>query len=1402
MKQYSRPVLVLMIILATRATIFCQPVIRSFSPINGPVGSIVTIKGSGFDTVASHNIIFFGAVRATSSACTDTTIIAPVPPGASYQPITVTNGSGIAYSSLAFTITFPGASGSFTSASFLPKTDITTNYYPHAISIADFNNDGKPDVVVAKGSSTTVSVLTNTSSNGNVSFDAPLELTAAGNSHECSATGDLDGDGKIDLVTANTWNSNSISIFRNTTTGATINFASKLDYATDNGAYSVAIMDLDNDGKPDIIAANNGSNNISLYKNRSTPGVIAFDNRIDISAPTNPFSVIANDLDGDGKPELIYTTQNTSSNLSVMKNKSVKDTFSFDAPIVLANFSTPFVVAVGDLDGDGLPDVAAASGSSVIIVKRNLSTPGNLAFSGLQLSYATDSYADGVAIADIDGDGKPDLATANRMDNSVSVLKNIGSPGSISFGSHVDYAVGEAPIFLAVSDLNGDQQPDIVSANSSSTFISILTNIVGANITPVIQSFSPTTGVVGSSVTIKGSNFTGTTSVTFGGVNASSFTINSDTTITAVVAQGNTGSVVVTTPKGTVGMPGFTFVGPTITSFTPGVGVAGTTVNIYGTNFTNTSAVQFGGTAAASFIVNTSTFISAVVANGSSGDVSVTTPNGTATLGGFSYGLPVITNVAPLSAPVGTTVTITGDNFSTTATDNIVFFGAVKASVSSATATELKVIVPAGAIYTPITVTVNRLTAYSSMPFNTSFAADSTTITVNSFSNAGDYSAGAYPVSVTICDLDDDGKPDIITSNALGNSISVLKNVSTAGNLSFLQKTDLSAGTDTKRTVTADLDGDGKQDVVAVNFNTGNASTISVFRNTSTGSSISFAAKADYATGNGTTGLGAGDINGDGKPDIVTASGNSGFFSIFLNTTATGAISFAPRMDISTPTHGDILIIADLDNDGKQDIIISSFGGYALSVYRNLSSGGILLLDSRLSITTDIHPWHLQAADVDGDGKLDVILKNSNYVSVLKNTSTPGFISLQNALSLNIDATNASISDLNGDGKPDLCLGTTLTGNIILLENKYTVAGTPAFAAGVTLKPGIYDTFVATGDLDGDGKPELASVNSTQYTVTLYSNKIDAPVIDALPPATSSSKAGDTLNITGSNFTGATAVKFGGTPAASFKVITSKRIDAVVAGGASGNITVTTPKGTADYPGFKFIPAITVSGATSVCGEASVPLTSSADANNQWYKNNVLIAGATSKTYNAISTGNYTVKTTSNNVTTASATGIDITVTSVPTPIITLNVSTLSSSAAAGNQWYFNGVAIQGATTQTYQPIQTGDYTVQATVNGCTSAFSAARNFVITALVNLPDGQFINLYPNPLKDRLVIDYQLNGSSVLMVEIFDGNGRRIKTEKGLRSGDVIYTEALPAGIYIIKIASKTQSLESIKMVKTD
>jgi hypothetical protein len=191
---------------------------------------------------------------------------------------------------------------------------------------------------------------------------------------------------------------------------------------------------------------------------------------------------------------------------------------------------------------------------------------------------------------------------------------------------------------------------------------------------PTITSFSPPSGPVGSSVTITGTNFTGATSVTLRFVNAA-FTVNSPTQITATVPS--TGYPDnrwrVTTPGGTATSTNVFYITaapapPTVSSFTPTSGPVGTSVTINGTNFTGATAVKLGSLNA-SFTVNSATKITASVPSGAaSGKWSVTAPGGTATSSAtFTVTsvtpAPTITSFSPTSGPVGSTVTITGTNF-------------------------------------------------------------------------------------------------------------------------------------------------------------------------------------------------------------------------------------------------------------------------------------------------------------------------------------------------------------------------------------------------------------------------------------------------------------------------------------------------------------------------------------------------------------------------------------------------------------------------------------------------------------------------------------------------------------------------------------------------------------------
>ena len=139
---------------------------------------------------------------------------------------------------------------------------------------------------------------------------------------------------------------------------------------------------------------------------------------------------------------------------------------------------------------------------------------------------------------------------------------------------------------------------------------------------------------------------------------------------------------------------------------------------------------------------------------------------------------PVINSFTYPQRPGGYIV-ISGSNFSPAISGNTVYIGAAKATVKVAGASSLSVVVPYGATYQPITVTVNNLTGYSALSFVSVFPTDSTAFSNNSFSSATAFPVGTWPRSVKEIDFDGDGKNDLFITNGVSNTGSVLRNTGT-----------------------------------------------------------------------------------------------------------------------------------------------------------------------------------------------------------------------------------------------------------------------------------------------------------------------------------------------------------------------------------------------------------------------------------------------------------------------------------------------------------------------------------------------------------------------------------------------------------------------------------------------
>ena len=466
-KSYSLSLFLLLFILpdSFAAT---PPIVTNISPQSGPVGTSVTISGSNFNAVLADNIVYFGTTLATVTAASVTSITVISPTGASFQPITVLNTFNglIGYSPKPFITT-----NSTTSFVLKPKVDSVTGAGPKNIAAGDFDNDGKPDLVVSNSSNNSISDYANGCSSGTVIFMAPLILNT-GLTPYGVAVGDLDGDGKLDIAVANS-GTNTISVFRNTSSGGIISFASPIVLTSTASPVSIAITDLDGDGQAEIITAPNAANIFDVFRNISTVGTLTFGVKKTFSIGGAPQSITTCDIDGDGKPEVILAFGN---GISVLINGSTVGNINFPGLINKATGTTAQVVATGDIDGDGRADLAISNfGSSDVSVLINTSSVGAITFAA-QKKYGVGTNPIGLAIDDINGDGLPDIISSNEGSSNTSVLINTSTAGVPSFNAAINQACGAGTVALVVFDVDGDGRPDVATANNTANTLSVILN--------------------------------------------------------------------------------------------------------------------------------------------------------------------------------------------------------------------------------------------------------------------------------------------------------------------------------------------------------------------------------------------------------------------------------------------------------------------------------------------------------------------------------------------------------------------------------------------------------------------------------------------------------------------------------------------------------------------------------------------------------------------------------------------------------------------------------------------------------------------------------------------------------------------------------------------------------------
>lgn len=445
------------------------PIINNFSPQAAAVGSLITITGNGFDSVAVNNIVYFGHAKATVVSARPDTLLAVVPYGAGYLPISVTVSGLTAFSTNAFTVTFTGQH--ITAAAFSNQARLSrTGDFPLGMLSADLDNDGKQDIAYVIKWDSLLVVYRNTSEAGNISFAPPVTYNLSTHLYELE-TADLNGDGKKELLACN-YGYNKITILNNSSTLGNIQFTILPAIPLAFSSLGIAVNDLDGDGKPDIVLATYSHRNISVLHNTSSGSNLSYAAAVSYPVAGPPYNVKTEDLNRDGKPDIITHDFNNKSIL-IFTNNSVPDTVRMNAAITtVLGMGNIIHIETADLDRDGVKEIIAlhhaSAGSTHLTILKDADTSAVFNFYTDRVINLNSSIDPNSIIAgDINGDSLPELLISDNS-NGIAILENSSVPGNISMLEKVRLVSGthnqDFSYRTLLTDLTNDGQPELVTS--------------------------------------------------------------------------------------------------------------------------------------------------------------------------------------------------------------------------------------------------------------------------------------------------------------------------------------------------------------------------------------------------------------------------------------------------------------------------------------------------------------------------------------------------------------------------------------------------------------------------------------------------------------------------------------------------------------------------------------------------------------------------------------------------------------------------------------------------------------------------------------------------------------------------------------------------------------------------
>jgi hypothetical protein len=246
----------------------------------------------------------------------------------------------------------------------------------------------------------------------------------------------------------------------------------------------VAVADLNADGRPDIIISS-GTSTLAVLLNTTAPGapVATFRPPVTLQAAYTVSGFSMGDVNGDGRPDLVMSSNSNLIMVMLNQTGTGSSNASFAPPVAIPSADNPQVVVLGDLNDDGRLDVAYTTfGPDRVAVQLNTTPDGSTVPTfAAPIAFEVPELPSSLAIGDLDGDGVPDLAVVSNVVNDpstglLSVLVNTTAPGAPipRFGNRVDYAVGPKQRKVLMVDVNGDQRKDLAVCSPDENTVSIL----------------------------------------------------------------------------------------------------------------------------------------------------------------------------------------------------------------------------------------------------------------------------------------------------------------------------------------------------------------------------------------------------------------------------------------------------------------------------------------------------------------------------------------------------------------------------------------------------------------------------------------------------------------------------------------------------------------------------------------------------------------------------------------------------------------------------------------------------------------------------------------------------------------------------------------------------------------